>query len=257
MPIYSYVLPLTAHVSNPFDLRYRDHFPMHSRAELAQMPIPNLDPYLSPVRDQNVPGYGECADESFCGILDALYRQHRDEALFSSSLFCYEAVRQAMGTPTQDTGSRLRVTQYVGQTLGVCESAMDPDVKQDFLIAITPAMLANAGQHKIAQGYWAPTLDEVLNALMAGHLVHCGLILHQSFESAQVAQTGIVPMPGPHDPVAGGHGMYWRASPTMWQTQRLRTRNSWSSAWGQSGDCEIPFAYVESADFMSARVYVL
>ncbi len=255
MPQYRYTLPLHAHVTNPFDRRYSDAFPMKPLEALQDAPVPDLRPYLGPVRDQNIPGFGECADESGAGAVDFLYRRYRDEEFTGSSLFLYEAVRTAMGTPQQDSGSRLRVVQYVLQTLGTCDNALDPDVRQDFLIPITPRMQESALAHRIRAGYWAPTLLEVLNALMAGYVVQIGLRLTASFEDPGGLASGQIAAPQPGDPIVGGHALLSYAPD--FGAQRIRTRNSWGVIGSAGGDVDIPFAYFDAPWFLSARVYAL
>jgi len=69
-----------------------------------------------------------------------------------------------------------------------------------------------------------------------------GFTVYQNFESDQVSNTGVVPMPALAERVLGGHAAlavgYDDAS------QRLIVRNSWGGNWGNGGHFTIPYAYV-------------
>jgi C1A family cysteine protease len=80
--------------------------------------------------------------------------------------------------------------------------------------------------------------------------------VYDSFESQDVAKTGVVPMPTPDESVLGGHAVV--AVGYDDSTQRFLVRNSWGSGWGQEGYFTIPYAYLTdaglSADFWTLRM---
>ena len=79
----------------------------------------------------------------------------------------------------------------------------------------------------------AQNLNQLKGALAAGFPVVIGFTVYDSFESDEVAKTGVMPMPAPAEHVLGGHAVlvvgYDDAS------QRFRVRNSWGTSWGQKG----------------------
>lgn len=57
-----------------------------------------------------------------------------------------------------------------------------------------------------------------------------GFTVYESFESEQVAQTGIVPMPAPGETVVGGHCVVAVGYDDSKRTFIIR--NSWGTGWG-------------------------
>lgn len=82
----------------------------------------------------------------------------------------------------------------------------------------------------------------IKTALYVGHPVVIGVTLFASFESDEVAKTGVVPMPGWRESEVGGHCMllvgYGQTPGTF------TVRNSWSTDWGAAGDCYLSEAYL-------------
>ncbi len=82
-----------------------------------------------------------------------------------------------------------------------------------------------------------------------------GFTVYESFESQQVARTGIVPMPGRAERVVGGHAVvgvgYHGAE------KRFIVRNSWGTGWGMKGYCTMPYDYLANPnlaeDFWTIR----
>lgn len=87
------------------------------------------------------------------------------------------------------------------------------------------------------------------SALAAGHPIVIGISIYASFESDEVARTGIVPMPVAGEGMMGGHCMYvvgWKQKPGY-----FTVRNSWGDDWGDKGDCYLPEGYLGSQNLGS------
>ena len=92
--------------------------------------------------------------------------------------------------------------------------------------------------------------------LASGYPFIFGFTVYESFESAQVAQTGHVPLPQEGEQVLGGHAVcavgYDDAN------QWFIARNSWGTGWGMQGYFTLPYTYLTSrslsSDFWTVRV---
>jgi C1A family cysteine protease len=73
-----------------------------------------------------------------------------------------------------------------------------------------------------------------------------GFTVYDSFESDQVAKTGILNMPKPDEPEVGGHAVMGVGYDDA--KKRLLVRNSWGADWGMKGYFTMPYDYVASRD---------
>jgi C1A family cysteine protease len=81
----------------------------------------------------------------------------------------------------------------------------------------------------------------VIDALSNGYPVLFGAIVFPEIQSAEVAQTGILPLPKQGEVSIGGHAM---VAVCHSKTKRTVTaRNQWGEKWGQGGYVEIPWEY--------------
>jgi C1A family cysteine protease len=68
-----------------------------------------------------------------------------------------------------------------------------------------------------------------------------GFSVYESFESAAVARTGRVPMPGSREAMLGGHAVVCCGYTAKGE---WLVRNSWGAGWGEAGYFYFPQAYL-------------
>jgi hypothetical protein len=153
----------------------------------------------------------------------------------------YYDERVIEGTVAEDVGANLRDGIKV-LAAGIAPEALWPYDVTQFAVAPPPAYRAACVNQALAYEAVEQTADAIEAALAAGCPVVLGFTVYGSFESDAVAQSGVVPMPGPNEPPIGGHAVclvgYDHAA------QLFLMRNSWGPEWGQGGYGQIPYAYV-------------
>jgi C1A family cysteine protease len=82
--------------------------------------------------------------------------------------------------------------------------------------------------------------------LASGYPFVFGFTVYDSFESQQVATTGVAPMPQSGEQVVGGHAVL--AVGYDDGQQRFIVRNSWGTGWGMQGYFTLPYAYLIDAN---------
>lgn len=169
-----------------------------------------------------------------------------------SRLFWYYNVRVMERTVLSDAGVQIRDAIKSLAQMGVCSedeqialtgSVWPYDIVK-FAIKPPVACYADANTVEALQyGKVAPTLLQLKNTLAAKHPILVGIEIYESFESAAVARTGIVPMPDvTTEQSLGGHGVLLTGYDD--DTQRWRLQNSWGANWGQEGSFELPYSYL-------------
>jgi hypothetical protein len=87
-------------------------------------------------------------------------------------------------------------------------------------------------------------LPGVLDALANGFPVLFGAIVFPEIQSADVAKTGVLPLPKQGELSIGGHAMvakgYDKTNPNL---RTVDSRNQWGKDWGDKGDIHIPWEY--------------
>lgn len=224
------------------------------RKPTAKLPASvDLRPYCSPVEDQG--NLGSCTGNSLAGAVEFLERKDGVSFEDVSRLFIYYNERVIEHTVSQDAGAMIRdgIKTLVKQ--GVCAEKKWPYVITKFDKKPSAACYTDAAGHEVVAYARIQTLQDMRTCLADGYPFVFGFTVYESFESAQVAKTGVVPMPKAKEKVLGGHAVL--AVGYNDAQKRFLVRNSWGTGWGMKGYFTIPYDYVAdrnlSDDFWTIR----
>lgn len=99
-------------------------------------------------------------------------------------------------------------------------------------------------------------LADMKGCLASGYPFVFGFTVYPSFESDEVARSGIVPIPGASEQTLGGHAVLAVGYDDT--KNMFIVRNSWGSGWGLAGYFYMPYAYLLdnnlANDFWTIRV---
>lgn len=221
------------------------------------IPLPSvidLRPGCPTVYDQGE--LGSCTANAIGGAFEfELIRQQLPDVA-PSRLFIYYNERVIEGDVSQDNGAQIRDGMSSIAKLGVCSEKEWPYDISAFATKPIAECYEDAMNNKAIQYL---SLQQDLNHLKAcladGFPFVLGISVYESFESAEVAQTGIVPMPDPSEQCIGGHAVM--AVGYDDSKSAFLIRNSWGSGWGLEGYFYLPYLYVAnsglSSDFWTIR----
>jgi len=205
--------------------------------------------YNPPVLDQGQ--LGSCTAH---GIGTALQFERMKQGLVPnftpSRLFIYYAERVIEGTVREDSGAEIRDGIKAIATLGAppesdwpynIDKFADKPPKQAYKDAL--------GNKALTYFRVSQNLSIMKSCLAAGYPFVIGFSVYESFESAQVAQDGKVPMPQPDEQLLGGHCVITYGHDD--KAGVFRCRNSWGTEWGDNGNFTMPYTYLTNANLAS------
>lgn len=200
----------------------------------------DLRTQCSPVEDQGE--LGSCTGNALAGAVEFL--EKKDKVLFIdvSRLFIYYNERAIEGTIRSDSGAMIRDGIKTLAKQGVCSEEKWPYVISKFSVKPTAACYKEAAKRQITSYERILTVDEMRTCLADGYPFVFGFTVYESFESQQVANSGVVPMPKPKERVLGGHAVL--AVGYDDRKKRFVVRNSWGTDWGLKGYFMMPYAYL-------------
>ncbi len=216
-------------------------------------PSADLRPTCSPVEDQG--NLGSCTGNALAGAVE--YLEKHDKVRFEniSRLFIYYNERVIEHTVKEDAGAMIRdgIKTLVKQ--GACSETTWPYVASKFAVKPSPTAYKEGLDHQVTAYARLQTTDEMRACLAQGFPFVFGFSVYESFESAQVAKTGIVSMPKRNEKQVGGHAVLAVGYDDA--AQRFIVRNSWGPRWGIKGYFTMPYAYLAdrnlSDDFWTIR----
>jgi C1A family cysteine protease len=230
---------------------------MYSAIKPALAALPSkvdLRPKCSPVENQG--NLGSCTANALAGALEFL--EIKDGAPFVdlSRLFIYYNERVIEDTVNQDSGAFLRDGIKSVAKQGVCPENEWPYQIASFKKKPAAKCYSDAKKHQITSYHRISTPDEMRTCLADGFPFVFGFTVYDAFESAAVAKSGVLNMPGPDEKVEGGHAVM--AVGYDDSQQRFIIRNSWDTDWGMQGYFTMPYDYLDPAqnladDFWTIR----
>jgi C1A family cysteine protease len=240
---------------------FRDiHYNNRRTYKIEELPTSaDLRSKCSPVENQDQ--LGSCTSFSLAGSLEFLEEQAlltktaSPEILVPttytpfSHLFIYYNERIMEGTVNQDGGGQIRDGIKTLATLGGCSEITWPYNESMVFTKPSNAAYQEALQHKISLYMRLDTLSDIKHCLADGFPVSFGFTVYDSFESPEVASTGIVPMPTDEDECVGGHAVLAVGYDDA--EQMVIVRNSWGAGWGLQGYFKLPYAYISNPDLSS------
>lgn len=202
----------------------------------------DLRPNMPPVYDQGQ--LGSCTANALGAAFEYdQIKQALPNHWVPSRLMIYYLERKMEGTIHQDSGAQIRDGAKVLAKYGVCPESHWPYDINKFAVAPDATDLKIAKLNQVLRyARVDQTIDALEGTLALGYPVVFGFSVYQSFESAAVAKSGIVPMPGPKEKALGGHAVLLCGYDSA--KQLFLVRNSWGSSWGQGGYFWMPYAYV-------------
>ncbi len=213
----------------------------------------DLRPLCSPVENQG--SLGSCTANALAGAVELLERKNNVPFEDVSRLFIYYKERVIEHTVDWDSGAMLRDGMKTLVKLGVCEESLWPYVISKFAVKPPASSYREALDRQVTSYQRILTLEEMLACLADGFPFVFGFSVYESFESPEVARTGIVNLPPQGERLIGGHAVL--AVGYDQQDRRFLVRNSWGSDWGMRGYCTMPFEYLAdrnlSDDFWTIR----
>lgn len=231
----------------------RDHEFVGYLAQQATPPAFEL-PGVDEVPLINQGQQGSCTGHGTDGVvMYDLYKQGQPVVVMSRAMIYYDA-RIPEGTTGQDSGAQVRDAVAGVVKYGVVPDSEFPYSDQVFDVAPTPPDYADAKKDE-ALAYEAVAYPHLNATIAAGFPFVFGFTVYQSFESDQVAQTGVVPIPAAGEQTLGGHCVWcfgYNATYQPWTAPSGRTypprtkacRNSWMDAttppWGDHGNFYLP-----------------
>lgn len=225
------------------DLRFAEHFELLK----ALPPDADLRGKCPPVYDQGE--LGSCTAQALAGAyhLDEI-KQHKSNIFLPSRLFIYYNERVLEDSVEYDSGAELRDGIKTMAAQGVCDETLWP---YDYNLLTTKpndAAYTQAKNRRISKYLRInnSSLNEIKTCLNAANPIAFGMMVYESFESDQVAETGIVPLPRSRESAVGGHAMLLVGYHD--RRNAFVVRNSWGESWGARGYCYIPYDYLTNTD---------
>ncbi|ODA41933.1 C1 family peptidase [Desulfosporosinus sp. BG] len=196
----------------------------------------------SPIVDQGE--LGSCTANAIASGLREYWEKQAGSLTLLSRLWLYWEERNLEGTVNEDSGAMIRDGMKVLQQMGCAPEVDWPYDITKFTLTPPPQATMDAVPFKISEYHRVLSLTTLKAALAEGYPVVLGISVYESFESEQVAQTGIIPLPKRGEKLLGGHAVlavgYIDSGKT---TGYVACRNSWGEGWGDKGYFYLPYSY--------------
>jgi C1A family cysteine protease len=194
---------------------------------------------------------GSCTANAigFCYHFDEL-KQSETSVFQPSRLFIYYNERNMEGHTGEDSGAEIHDGVQCINTLGVCSEENWPYDITKFTEKPSDNCYVNAkNHHSISYRAIEQNINQLKAALIDGFPIVFGFSVYESFESDDVAKTGIMPLPKEGEKILGGHAV---ALVGFDDSKKVFiVRNSWGEIWGDKGYFYMPYEFIINSAYAS------
>lgn len=180
---------------------------------------------------------GSCTAHALGTCLEYVTTKNRD----LSRLFIYWMERYLEGDVNEDSGAMIRTGAKVCFKYGAPLEPIWPYRVQVFKQQPNAQAYKEATLHKAKSYTYINGLIGMKVCLAQGFPFAIGFTVYESFESDEVAHTGIVPLPEGGEAMLGGHAVAVVGYDDL--KKAFLVRNSWGKGWGLSGFFWAPYSY--------------
>lgn len=233
---------------HPDKLDSRDHkrkMNVHRSIKESSVKVVDLRDRCPSVYDQGK--LGSCTANAICGNYSYIYLQEKllppsDEKFFSR-LFLYWNEREIEGTIEKDSGASLRDGLKAVNKIGVPFEEYWPYDIDKYSEKPSNEAFERAHRH-IAIRYERLERDihQLKQCLLNGDPFVFGFTVYESFESDEVAKTGMMSVPKEDEKLLGGHAVM--AVGFDDSKRAFIIRNSWGENWGIDGYFYMPYDFM-------------
>ncbi len=193
---------------------------------------------------------GSCTANAISGAIEFGREKQGLPDFTPSRLFIYYNERVMEHTINSDAGAQIRNGIKSVNKQGVCMETEWPYDISKFAAKPNPRCYKDAMLDRAVSYQRVTQNTDQMKACLAGGLPFVfGFTVYESFESAEVASTGMVPMPSTNESVLGGHAVLCVGYDTAKDV--FYVRNSWGVQWGQQGYFEMPSEYLADSNLAS------
>ena len=181
----------------------------------------------------------------------ALVANPNAKVYMPSRLFIYWWERYIEHSLNEDSGAQIRDGIKAVAAKGVCDEDKWPYDIKTFTHHPTDDMLKEANKFQALEYKRSDNSQtgNLVAALDHGFPIVFGFTVFESFESTEVATTGIVPMPKDDEAILGGHCCVIVGYNA--ENDYFLVRNSWGTDWGIDGYFKMPGNYITDTNLAS------
>lgn len=194
---------------------------------------------------------GSCTANAIAAAYEFNEIKDNEKNIFiPSRLFIYYNERNMEGTVGYDSGAQLRDGIKSIHTIGVCPETECPYDINTFTVKPDKKCYEIAQQHKCTS--YKRVRQDILHmkeCISSGQPFVFGFSVYTSFESPEVAKTGVMTMPAPDDKLLGGHAVM--AVGYNDDNGVFIIRNSWGVEWGDNGYFYMPYEFITNPNLCS------
>jgi C1A family cysteine protease len=209
---------------------------------------------LPPCFDQGEEG--SCGPNSASGLMCFLHPEMAKVGFSRQQI--YYNVRELEGDVGQDAGVQTVDLFKVLQSTGAAPENLWPYVPANLTTSPPPDVIEAAHKYKIRTYSQLASEEDMLDCLAEGFPFILGFSVYQSFESEELAMTGVMTIPqsgqllGGHDVLVVGYDTNFTSHldfkksnlhPDQVEHTMLIVRNSWGTNWGLNGYFYMPISW--------------
>lgn len=200
---------------------------------------------------------GSCTANAIASAFEYAQKKNKIESFVGSRLFLYYNEREILGTTDEDSGAVIRDGMKSINKLGLCpESEWEYRIERFTQRPPNKAYSHALFHQSIKYMRITQTATALKSCLAAGYPFVFGFTVYESFDSPEVMNKGVVPMPKWYESCLGGHAVLCVGYDDA--KQRFIVQNSWGTVWGDKGFCYMPYRYLTNrglaADFWTLQL---